>query len=99
MKCKNKRSRMRNPLYDHPLMCKGGVHEKSERVKRHIEKQKLKNGEWDEQSVSGSILLIPLMNGQVAKVVKPLIVDQVTLRVRVSSCPPNLNRYANWLST
>jgi len=35
----------RNPLHDNPLMRKGGVHEKSKKTKRRIEKQKLKN-EW-----------------------------------------------------
>lgn len=59
MKSKNKRSKVRNPLFEHPLMRKGGVHEKTEREKRHISKQKLKNGEWNEQSILVSILFIP----------------------------------------
>jgi len=42
----NKRkSNARNPLHDHPLMRKGGVHEKSDKAKRRNEKQKLKY-EW-----------------------------------------------------
>ena len=35
----------RNPLHDHPLMAKGGVHEKSKKAKRRTEKQQLKK-EW-----------------------------------------------------
>lgn len=35
----------RNLLHDHPLLRKGGVHEKSDKTKRRIEKQKLKK-EW-----------------------------------------------------
>lgn len=51
MKNKLKHSKLRNPFHDHPLMKKGGVHEKSEKSKRHVMKQKLKQGEWYEQSV------------------------------------------------
>lgn len=47
---KMKRIRQRNPFHDHPLMRKGGVHEKSEREKRHVAKQQLKNSEWYKQS-------------------------------------------------
>ncbi len=39
------RSKMRNSLHDHPLMRKGGVHEKPYKAKRKDEKQKLKK-EW-----------------------------------------------------
>ena len=46
MKIKVASTRLRNPFHDHPLMKKGGVHEKSDKTKRRIEKQKLKNGEW-----------------------------------------------------
>lgn len=35
----------RNPFHDHPLMRKGGVHEKTNKAKRKGEKQKLKK-EW-----------------------------------------------------
>jgi len=45
MKAKDRVSKPRNPLHDHPLMRKGGVHEKSERSKRRTDKQKLKR-EW-----------------------------------------------------
>jgi len=42
----NKRkARMRNPLHDHPLMRKGGVHDKTNKQKRKGEKQKWKK-EW-----------------------------------------------------
>jgi len=37
--------KIRNPLHDHPLMKKGGVHEKSKKTKRRTEKQQLKK-EW-----------------------------------------------------
>lgn len=38
----------RNPLANHPLMCKGGVHEKTESAKRAAEKRKIKKqaDEW-----------------------------------------------------
>lgn len=66
MKTKVTSTRLRNPFHDHPLMKKGGVHEKSDKAKRRIEKQKLKNVEWYEQSVYQNILLIPFIKGQVA---------------------------------
>lgn len=66
MKIKVTTTRLRNPFHDHPLMKKGGVHEKSDKTKRRIEKQKLKMKEWYEQSVYENILLIPFTRGQVA---------------------------------
>lgn len=66
MKIKVAATRLRNPFHAHPLMKKGGVHEKSDKTKRRIEKQKLKNGEWYEQSVYQNILFIPFTKGQVA---------------------------------
>lgn len=45
MKASKRVAKPRNPLHDHPLMRKGGVHEKSDKVKRKAEKQKLKR-EW-----------------------------------------------------
>lgn len=66
MKIKVTSTRLRNPFHDHPLMKKGGVHEKSDKTKRRIEKQKLKMKEWYEQSVCENILLIPFTRGQVA---------------------------------
>jgi len=42
MKTKVASNRLRNPFHDHPLMKKGGVHEKSDKAKRRIAKQKLK---------------------------------------------------------
>jgi len=62
---KIKRLKERNPLYDHPLMRKGGVHEKSDKTKRRIAKQKLKICEWYEQSFH-RILFMPFTKGQVA---------------------------------
>ena len=40
-----RKPKVRNPFHDHPLMQKGGVHEKSYKAKRKGEKQKLKQ-EW-----------------------------------------------------
>lgn len=45
MKSKNKPNRARNLLHDHPLLRKGGVHQKSNKAKRRNEKQKLKQ-DW-----------------------------------------------------
>ena len=45
MKLKNKQNRPRNILHDHPLMHKGGVHQKSNKAVRRREKQKLKR-DW-----------------------------------------------------
>lgn len=51
MKVKVKRLKERNPFHDHPLMKKGGVHEKPEKTKRQVAKQQLKKGEWYDQSI------------------------------------------------
>ena len=40
-----KQQRPRNLLHDHPMLRKGGVHEKSNKAKRRNEKQKLKQ-DW-----------------------------------------------------
>ncbi len=45
MKIKIKITKVRNPLYAHPLLKKGGVHDKSRKVNRQGDKQKLKI-EW-----------------------------------------------------
>ena len=37
--------RIRNPLFNHPLMKKGGVHNKSNKSKRQVNKNKLRK-EW-----------------------------------------------------
>jgi len=39
------KNKPRNPFHNHPLMFKGGVHEKSDKAKRRTEKQKMKK-EW-----------------------------------------------------
>lgn len=36
---------MRNPLHDHPLMKRGGLHEKSSKAQRQQDKQSLKR-QW-----------------------------------------------------
>lgn len=45
MKTVKQNFKPRNPFHDHPLMRKGGVHEKTYKAKRKGEKQKLKK-EW-----------------------------------------------------
>lgn len=45
MKSKNKPQRARNILHDHPLMRKGGVHQKSNKAQRRKDKQNLKR-DW-----------------------------------------------------
>jgi hypothetical protein len=42
---RKRKSTARNPFHDHPLMRKGGVHEKIYKAKRKGERQKLKK-EW-----------------------------------------------------
>jgi hypothetical protein len=39
-------AKARNPFHDHPLLRKGGVHERTEKAKRKQAKQKFKK-EWD----------------------------------------------------
>lgn len=45
MKTNKHKPIIRNPFHDHPLMKKGGVHEKPYKAKRKGEKQKMKQ-EW-----------------------------------------------------
>lgn len=45
MNKKKQVSRLRNLLHDHPLMRKGGVHDKTNKQKRTAEKQQWKK-EW-----------------------------------------------------
>ena len=45
MKTKVKKVKVRNPLHDHPLLQKGGVHEKPKKSLRRIARQQLKK-EW-----------------------------------------------------
>lgn len=45
MKSKQKPQRARNLLHDHPLMRKGGAHQKSNKALRRKDKQKLKQ-DW-----------------------------------------------------
>ncbi|MES9993986.1 MAG: hypothetical protein ABW098_18705 [Candidatus Thiodiazotropha sp.] len=41
---KRRNNRQRNPLHNHPLLSKGGVHEKTNKAKRRKEKQNLRKG-------------------------------------------------------
>jgi hypothetical protein len=43
------RNRPRNPLYNHPLLHKGGVHRKTQKAQRQQAKQQLKRNPWDER--------------------------------------------------
>ena len=45
MPSNKQKSNVRNLLHDHPLLRKGGIHEKPDKTKRRNEKQKLKK-EW-----------------------------------------------------
>lgn len=45
MKLKKVAGKARNLLHNHPLLTKGGIHKKSEKTKRRMEKQKI-NKEW-----------------------------------------------------
>lgn len=45
MKMKLKKPKVRNPLHDHPLLKKGGVHEKSKKTLRRNARQQLRK-EW-----------------------------------------------------
>lgn len=39
---KHRANKLRNPLHGHPLLHKGGAHEKSQKAKRREEKQALR---------------------------------------------------------
>ena len=56
MKTLKKNRLMRNTLHNHPLLRKGGVHEKSVKAQRQQEKQKLKKL-WRYLNVNLSLLL------------------------------------------
>ena len=47
---KKTRLRLRNPLHNHPLLKKGGVHKKSTKAIRQADKVKIKK-EWLPQSI------------------------------------------------
>jgi len=49
-KLPTKLSRQRNLLHDHPLLSKGGIHRKSYKSKRSIDKVKMKK-EWLPQNI------------------------------------------------
>ncbi|MDH5355007.1 MAG: hypothetical protein OEY09_11240 [Gammaproteobacteria bacterium] len=42
MKTVKQKNVFRNPLHDHPLMKRGGVHEKTKKAQRQQDKQQLK---------------------------------------------------------
>lgn len=41
----DKSKKLRNPFHNHPLMRKGGIHQKLDKAKRQHEKQKIRK-EW-----------------------------------------------------
>lgn len=45
MKRQEKLNRWRNPLFNHPLMTKGGAHEKTKKAQRRQARQQLRK-EW-----------------------------------------------------
>ena len=58
MKNHTEKIKPRNPLHNHPLMKKGGVHDKTNKAKRKKLKQRLKK-EW---CYSVSLILVPSNN-------------------------------------
>jgi len=56
MKTGKQKRVVRNTLHDHPLMRKGGVHEKSTKALRQKEKQKLKNF-WRYLKINSTLFL------------------------------------------
>ena len=55
MKIRLKRGRQRNPLHDHPLLKKGGVHQKTRKAMRKRDKQAIKR-EWADP-VSSAVIV------------------------------------------
>jgi len=55
-KLPTKLTRQRNLLHDHPLLSKGGVHRKSNKSKRCIDKVKMKK-EWLPQNIFSQYIL------------------------------------------
>lgn len=75
MATNKRKSKARNPFHDHPLMRKGGVHEKSNKMKRKGEKQKLKK-EWCSLMTLMQCYLKKPFNGAGSLMIKHLTVDQ-----------------------
>ncbi len=71
----NHKSNARNPFHNHPLMRKGGVHEKNNKAKRKGEKQKLKK-EWCSLMTLIQCYLKTPFNGAGSLMIKHLTVDQ-----------------------
>ena len=51
---RNKRVAVRNPLYNHPLLGKGGDHRKTGKALRRRDRQALRR-EWRDPMVSGTL--------------------------------------------
>lgn len=62
---KNSQRVLRNPYADHPLMQKGGRHEKSNKAKRRADKVAFKK-EWGEEINRGGLFPHSIHNGLVA---------------------------------
>ncbi len=56
MKTMKQKKVIRNPLHNHPLMQRGGVHEKTKKAQRQQDKQQLKKL-WRYLNVSIDLLL------------------------------------------
>ena len=55
---KQSKLRRRNPLHNHPLLFKGGIHRKTNKSKRRLDKVKMKK-EWLPQNI-----LLPVYFGE-----------------------------------
>lgn len=44
----------RNPMHDHPLLSKGGIHRKTNKSKRCLDKMKIKK-EWLPQNIFSAV--------------------------------------------
>lgn len=49
MKPRSRIPKRRNPMHGHPLLRKGGAHEKSKSAQRHKVKVALRKGQWPDQ--------------------------------------------------
>ena len=88
------KNKPRNPFHNHPLMFKGGVHEKSDKAKRRTEKQKLKK-QWCSLITLNQCYLTTSLFSAGSLMIKHLTVDQVDEGLSPFQCA-NINRYAKW---
>jgi len=53
----HKRRKLRNPLANDPLLCKGGVHQKSRKAQRAADKRELRNKVMKQDDSSPCLLM------------------------------------------